>query len=144
MANNLYFFVFLVVDNMYCMCNQHEIKIVYLNIDDVNTQNPLWESHAALVFSSKIYPWIQHFWQFLKKLKRFIILMVSTDILKRSTINTVRYTCSIDKIYTEFIELQGNQHFQFSLPIINLILLIPQSFTLTLLCLKRRNLKVFF
>lgn len=41
--------------------------------------------------------------------------MVSTDILKRSTINTVRY--SIDKIYTKFIELQGNQHFQFSLPI---------------------------
>lgn len=144
MANNLYFFVFLVVDNMYCMCNQHEIKLVYSNIDDVNTQNPLWESHTALVFSSKIYPWIQLFWQFLKKLKRFIILMVSTDILKRSTINTVRYTCSIDKIYTEFIELQGNQHFQFSLPIINLILLIPQSFTLTLLCLKRRNLKVFF
>lgn len=68
--------------------------------------------------------------------------MVSTDILKRSTINTVRY--SIDKIYTEFIEHQGNQHFQFSLAIINLILLIPQSFTLTLLCLKRRNLKVFF
>lgn len=144
MANNLYFFVFLVVDNMYCMCNQHEIKIVYLNIDDVNTQNPLWESHTALVFSSKIYPWIQLFWQFLKKLKRFIILMVSTDILKRSTINTVRYTCSIDKIYTKFIELQGNQHFQFSLPIINLILLIPQSFTLTLLYSKRRNLKVFF
>lgn len=49
--------------------------------------------------------------------------MVSTDNLKRSTINTVRY--SIDKIYTEFIEHQGNQHFQFSLPIINLILLIP-------------------
>lgn len=144
MANNLYFFVFLVVDNMYCMCDQHEIKIVYLNIDDVNTQNPLWESHTALVFSSKIYPWIQHFRQFLKKLKRFIILMVSTDILKRSTINTVRYTCSIDKIYTEFIELQGNQHFQCSLPISNLILLIPQSFTLTLLCLKRRHLKVFF
>lgn len=144
MAKNLYFFVFLVVDNMYCMCNQHEIKIVYLNIDDVNTQNPLWESHTALVFSSKIYPWIQLFWQFLKKLKRFIILMVSTDILKRSTINTVRYTCSIDKIYTKFIELQGNQHFQFSLPIINLILLIPQSFTLTLLYSKRRNLKVFF
>lgn len=70
--------------------------------------------------------------------------MVSIDILKRSTINTVRYTYSIDKIYTEFIELQGNQHFQFSLPIINLILLIPQSFTLTLLCLKRRHLKVFW
>lgn len=110
----------------------------------MNTPNPLWESHTALVFWSKIYPWIQHFWQFLKKLKRFIILMVSTDILKRSTINTVRYTCSIDKIYTEFIELQGNQHFQFSLAIINLILLIPQSFTLTLLCLKRRNLNLKF
>lgn len=49
--------------------------------------------------------------------------MVSIDILKRSTINTVRYTCSIDKIYTEFIELQGNQHFQFSLAIIDLMLL---------------------
>lgn len=112
----------------------------------MNTPNPLWESHTALVFSSKIYPWIQLFWQFLKKLKRFIILMVSTDILKRSTINPVRYTgiCSIDKIYDEFIELQGNQHFQFSLPIINLILLIPQSFTLTLLCLKRRNLNLKF
>lgn len=47
--------------------------------------------------------------------------MVSIDILKRSSINTVRY--SIDKIYTEFIEHQGNQHFQFSLAIIDLMLL---------------------
>lgn len=70
--------------------------------------------------------------------------MVSTDILKRSTINTVRY--SIDKIYTEFIEHQGNQHFQFSLPIINLILLIPQSFYPDPFMFKEKKLKfkVFF
>lgn len=67
--------------------------------------------------------------------------MVSTDILKRSTINTVRY--SIDKIYTEFIEHQGNQHFQFSLPIINLILLIPQSFYPDPFMFKEKTLKSF-
>lgn len=69
--------------------------------------------------------------------------MVSTDILKRSTINTVRYTCSIDEIYTEFIELQGNQHFQFSLAIINLILLIPQSFYPDPFMFKEKTLKSF-
>lgn len=53
--------------------------------------------------------------------------MVSIDILKRSTINTVRY--SIDKIYTEFIEHQGNQHFQFSLAIIIDLMLLPGNTT---------------
>lgn len=67
--------------------------------------------------------------------------MVSIDILKRSTINTVRY--SIDKIYTEFIEHQGNQHFQFSLAIINLILLIPQSFYPDPFMFKEKTLKSF-